>query len=155
MVQAIAGDQISKLKKFEPLRTKVAIGRLVTDLMMAFNADMSEQQISMLVNQILQEFWYFKIEELAFIFQQAITGKRKIYGKLNVAEIMNWLHDYDVNERQNYISSINGTNDKTDYFREVEQKEKIQMGNERKKQVMRLSAIEEAKRIVDNKKPKP
>jgi hypothetical protein len=45
----------------------------------------------MLAQMIVRKYWYLKIEEIVFVFREAISGKYgKVYGNLALMQILEW-----------------------------------------------------------------
>jgi hypothetical protein len=148
--QAVNGVSVSRIKKEDPKGLKIVLGKLISELMVVYGIDFGKPQIDIVINQIITKYWYLKLEEIAYIFQKAISGQIKVYGALKVADILGWINDYDVNDRQLHVETEGSVHkESTDYFREQEHKESVEFQNKRKKLVQQFSAAADAKKEVD------
>lgn len=83
---------------------------MIEDVFMHHNAleKVSVEVLKRIVNAILGKYWWMKIEEIAYVFNQ---GKNGAYGRsnknLSPDEILNWIHTYDTNERETEIIEAN------------------------------------------------
>ena len=128
---------------------------MIAEVVVIFNAKFIDQQIEMLINKIVDKYWYLRMEEIQYVFSMAEQG---IYGPaymgLKIVDILSWLHTYDTGDRQEHIDMSNGSNDKGSIFKQIEAKDKLKYQGEEKKQVMRFSAIDSARRKVEAKTKK-
>ncbi|WP_460983707.1 hypothetical protein [Spirosoma fluminis] len=95
------GQQLSLLRKTdEPtlLKALIVLIGLTND---ALNVNrMSPVQMLDAARHILKTYWYFKPEEIAYVFDQGRSGKYgKSYNRLDLEVLTNWLHAYDTDER--------------------------------------------------------
>lgn len=73
---------------------------IITDLALSFNvgANMNQDQVAETVDDIIQDYYYLKLDDLKLCFKH---GKRERYGKiyrLDESVILSWLDKY-VEER--------------------------------------------------------
>lgn len=57
--------------------------------------NMSDSQIAITVDLILERFWYFHLEEIKYCFRRAMMYE-KVFDRLDGNMFLNWLTDYDV-----------------------------------------------------------
>lgn len=97
------GSQISLLKRNNEAFVKTSIHLLVEDVLNHYTASEKVPAgfIPRLVQTILAKYWWMKVEEIAYVFNK---GKNGEYGRSNknISQdfIMDWLHQYDINERE-------------------------------------------------------
>lgn len=56
--------------------------------------NMSDTQIALTADLILERFWYFHLEEIKYCFRRAMKYER-VFDRLDGNIILNWLADYD------------------------------------------------------------
>lgn len=71
---------------------------------------MSDVQIAMTADLILERFWYLKLEEVKKCFRDAIVNE-KVYERLDGSVFLGWLAKYDI-ERTNIATDISENEDK-------------------------------------------
>ena len=71
---------------------------------------MSDVQIAMTADLILERFWYLKLEEVKKCFRDAIVNE-KVYERLDGSVFLGWLAKYDT-ERTNIAVDISENEDK-------------------------------------------
>lgn len=71
---------------------------------------MSDVQIAMTADLILERFWYLKLEEVKKCFRDAIVNE-KVYERLDGSVFLGWLAKYDT-ERTNIAADISENEDK-------------------------------------------
>lgn len=98
------GTQISFLKRNNEAFVKTSIHLLVEDVLNHYATSdkvVMTGIIPRIVQSILAKYWWMKMEEIAYVFNK---GKNGEYGRSNknISQdvIMDWLHQYDVNERE-------------------------------------------------------
>lgn len=78
---------------------------------------MPNQQIVMIVNDILEKYYYFRLEDICLCFKKGRmdSSYRKFYGRLDGSVFLDWFAQYD-KERDKAIQSHPSNNQKpTDY----------------------------------------
>ena len=81
---------------------ETSIDYLLVSLMAMVKVDkkFSESEIPFLIDAIYKSYWYFTLEEIAYVFKKGITGDfKKPYNKLDIETVLDWLHEYDSKER--------------------------------------------------------
>lgn len=69
-----------------------------------------ESDIQNLVSRILSNYWWMKLEELAYVFNKGKEGHYgKIFGIISPKVISDWIKEYDLNERDMQIVDVNQT----------------------------------------------
>lgn len=149
--QAIQGITLSKMRKSDSSKTKSLLALLCGKLNEAYGNELTESAIITLVESMVVKYYYLKFDEIAMVFFKAIGGHYDKYGKLNVAMVMKWLHEYDTEERQAYIESqaMQTSTGRADYFERLENQKKQDIRNRTEKRVNQLLANKEAERKVN------
>jgi hypothetical protein len=91
--------QISTLKKQEngEIIAKAFIAFVVTELVTSFNVGktMNDMQIGFAVNGIQSDYYFLKIDELKYCFDQAKKGRYgTMYDRIDAAVIFEWIEKY-------------------------------------------------------------
>jgi hypothetical protein len=149
--EAQEGVAISVINRHNPALLELSIGVLLEDLARSFNAQWSDRIMLSIVDRITNKYWYFKIEEIAFVFSNAIDGiYGKVYGQIQISTVMEWLHEYDVNERLYYHESRNNIHKESAgrYFEEKEHKDYVDIRNQTKEMEKKYIASRDAKMKV-------
>lgn len=68
--------------------------------------DMSEAQIVMIVNDIIEKYYYFRLEDVCLCFKKGRidSGYRKFYGRVDGSVFLDWFAMYD-KEREGVLQS--------------------------------------------------
>lgn len=145
------GTQISVIKQSDDVKLDVLISKLVIDAV-EFYGGIESKYIKMIVSQIKLKYWFFNLEEVAMIFQRALSGQYKIYGKLTPAMIMEWFHEYDTKERMEYFQSQSAVHKESNekYFEEQETEHRRDRLISFKQQYEKQKIYQEAKDKVKN-----
>lgn len=56
--------------------------------------NMNDAQIALTVDLIIEQFWYFKLEEIKYCFRRAMM-REKLFDRLDGNIILGWLREYD------------------------------------------------------------
>lgn len=56
--------------------------------------NLNDVQIGEIANDVIEEYGYLKVEEVKYIFKQALRSKQ-IYGRLDYNVVMSWIEEYD------------------------------------------------------------
>jgi presenilin-like A22 family membrane protease len=84
------------------------ISKLITELSIFVNVAFDGKGIKMLAQMIVRKYWYLKIEEIVFIFREAIAGKYgKVYGNLALMQILEWFAIHDNEKTEHFEQSHN------------------------------------------------
>lgn len=92
------------------MRLRAVLVSIITDLALSFNvgANMNQDQVAETVDDIIQDYYYLKLDDLKLCFK---NGKRERYGKiyrLDESVILSWLDKY-VEDRFNSAEQSSGT----------------------------------------------
>jgi hypothetical protein len=79
--------------------------------------NMNDTQIALTVDLIIEQFWYFKLEEIKYCFRRAMM-REKLFDRLDGNIIIGWLRDYDA--------------ERTEEAMRISDQESLQMLNEPK-----------------------
>lgn len=82
----------------------IVIALIHTARLVNVENNLNETQIGEIANDVLEEYGYFKVEELKHVLKTAIRTK-KIFGRLDYNVVMSWLEEYD-RERTEEAMSI-------------------------------------------------
>ena len=98
--------QLSVIKKEAgEVIAKTILVEALTDLVMLFNIGktMNPPQIIQTIDLILQKYWYLRLTELKYCFNQAKMGAYgKVYDRIDGAIIFEWIEKY-IEERKELI----------------------------------------------------
>lgn len=119
--KAVAGDQISLIRKESERDLAKAITQLILNLAASFNIgkNMNELQVFETTMLLIEKYWYLKIEEFILVFKNAKLGTYgKLYDSLDVHTISSWFTAYETSaERMAYFEKINSK------YREIERQQ--------------------------------
>jgi len=96
------GEQLSVLGKQDKKVLLKALSVLITQLRQSLNVgkNLDTLQVYECASLLMEKYWYFRLEELVYVFKQVKLGKYgKVYDRLDVQVISEWLHLYDTSER--------------------------------------------------------
>lgn len=126
-LQAIKSESVSVVRlKDQPngeIISKAFLSFIITDLVQSFNVGktMNDMQIAFAVNGIQSDYYFMKLDELKYCFDQAKKGKYgAMYDRIDAAVIFEWIEMYlaervelIISERQNENKIIkkNGSED--------------------------------------------
>ena len=97
------GMQVSSLRKIDEKKTISIVAIFINTVNENYNGNINLEMCS---RQICSVFWYMKIEEIAFVIKNGIIGKYgKVYGSINISDVMGWLTGYDIEERASHCST--------------------------------------------------
>jgi hypothetical protein len=97
-----AGEQLSVLGKQDKKVLLKALSMLITQLRQSLNVgkNLDTLQVYECAALLAEKYWYLRLEEFLYVFKQAKLGKYgKVYDRLDVQVISEWLHLYDTTER--------------------------------------------------------
>ena len=91
--------EISVIKKeFGLTKTRAILSLfIINDIVKMFNVGkgMNDIQIATLVDDIIRNFYYFKVEDFKLCFQNA-RMRKAVYDRLDGNVILEWLREYDI-----------------------------------------------------------
>ncbi len=96
------GEQLSVLGKQDKKVLLKALSALITQLRQSLNVgkNLDTLQVYECASLLIEKYWYFRLEEFVYVFKQVKLGKYgKVYDRLDVQVISEWLHLYDTSER--------------------------------------------------------
>jgi len=149
IAEAFNGDQISMLERVEPKKVDDMILILLNEVFMAHSMEATTHVLLMMVGKIKEKYWFMKLEEIAFVFQNGIMGFYKVYGKLTPAVILEWIHEYDINDRDQFCET-EALKYKEPYekqYQEIEKKEAQDFETAYQNQVKYLKAKKKAEDV--------
>ncbi len=97
-----SGEQLSVLGKQDKKVLLKALSALITQLRQSLNVgkNLDTLQVYECASLLIEKYWYFRLEEFVYVFKQVKLGKYgKVYDRLDVQVISEWLHLYDTTER--------------------------------------------------------
>lgn len=92
--------QLSEWKRLAPDHLRAVLVKFIEGTLEYFSfkrTDMSPQQIVMIVTDILEKYWYFRLEDICLCFKKGrIEGSyRKFYGRVDGSVFLDWFAMYD------------------------------------------------------------
>jgi hypothetical protein len=96
------GTQISTFRRNDEPMLKMGIQMMIEDVISFHGAlgKIQEFEIENLVARILANYWWMKLEEIAYVFNKGKEGHYgKIYGTISTKTIYEWVQAYDTQER--------------------------------------------------------
>jgi hypothetical protein len=97
-----SGEQLSRLRQRDKPALLKALSLLITQLGNSFNVgkNVDTLQVYECATLLAEKYWYLRLEEFVYVFKQARLGKYgKVYDRLDVQVISEWLTTYDTGER--------------------------------------------------------
>ncbi len=97
-----SGEQLSRLRQRDKPALLKALSLLITQLGNSFNVgkNVDTLQVYECATLLAEKYWYLRLEEFVYVFKQARLGKYgKVYDRLDVQVISDWLTTYDTGER--------------------------------------------------------
>ncbi len=107
--------QIKKQEDGETL-TKAFLAVIVTELIESFNVGktMNDMQVGFLVNGIQADYYFLKIDELKFCFEEAKKGRYgTMYDRIDAAVVFGWIEQYM--EERSWICITENSNKSSSY----------------------------------------
>lgn len=96
--------QLSEWKNLAPNEIKAVLIKFIEGTLEYFSfrrTDMSAQQIVMIVNDIMEKYFYLRLEDVCLCFKKGRidSNYRKFYGRVDGSVFLDWFATYD-RERQ-------------------------------------------------------
>ena len=96
--------QLSEWKNLAPNEIRAVLIKFIEGALEYFSfkrTDMSSQQIVMIVNDIMEKYFYFRLEDVCLCFKKGRidSNYRKFYGRVDGSVFLDWFAMYD-KERQ-------------------------------------------------------
>jgi len=104
--KAIDSVSMALIKKTNPVVYRASIDILLCGMVDKIKVanKFTESEIPFLIDAIYKSYWYFTLDEIAYVFKKGITGDfKKPYNKLDIETVLDWLHEYDSKERLNLL----------------------------------------------------
>lgn len=101
--------QLSEWKRLAPDQMRAVLIKFIEGTLEYFSfkrTDMSPQQIIMIVNDIIEKYYYFRLEDVCLCFKKGRIDStyRKFYGRVDGSVFLDWFAMYD-KERENVVQS--------------------------------------------------
>jgi len=91
-------------------------------------------QITMIAEEVVENWWIFRLDEIAYALRQGAAGMYgTAYGKFDKQTVIEWLKTYDVEERLSQVEWVNAQQKKQ--IEEVEQDGDVLAGYQRLREV--------------------
>jgi hypothetical protein len=112
--------QLSEWMVEAPNQMRAVLIKFIEGTLMFFSFPkdaMPNQQIVMIVNDILEKYYYFRLEDVCLCFKKGRmdSSYRKFYGRLDGSVFLDWFAKYD-KEREGVLQSHPSNNQKVDDF---------------------------------------
>lgn len=112
--------------------------------------DMSDVQVKMVVDDIINKYYYFRIEDVCLCFKMARTNSayKDFYGRIDGSVIMSWFATYD-KERDDIIHSLPVEREVVLTGNEISRDEYLEQCRERaaKGDMEAIEALDNAERV--------
>lgn len=101
--------QLSEWNRLAPNEMRAVLIRFIEGTLMFFSFSkdaMPNAQIVMIVNDIIEKYYYFRLEDVALCFKKGRVDAnyRKFYGRLDGSVFLEWFAKYD-KERESVLQS--------------------------------------------------
>lgn len=101
--------QLSELKRTSPAQLSAVLIKFIEGTIDWFGYkkdDMPDSRIGMLINSIMEKYFYFTIEDVCLCFKRGRENDNydKFYGRLDCSVFLKWFAKYD-KERENELQS--------------------------------------------------
>jgi hypothetical protein len=96
------GTQISTFRRNDEPMLRMGLHLMIEDVISFYGAidRVQDSEIENLVAKIFANYWWMKLEEIAYVFNLGKGGNYgKIYGIISVKVIYEWIQYYDMHER--------------------------------------------------------
>ncbi len=100
------GTQLSTVARYEKAKTRIFLLAVLKDTIdyVEANKTLNQNQMQSAVDELMKEFWYFKLEEIVYLLDK--LKYQKFYERLKYGEIRDYLIKYEETERSYIIDSI-------------------------------------------------
>jgi hypothetical protein len=95
--------QVSALRRAAPGDAAEALANLLTFTAHLFNVvrNLSEVQITLLAQDMMERYWHWKFDEFIYVFREATAGRwGKVYDRLDAGTIHEWCKAYELEVQQ-------------------------------------------------------
>ena len=101
--------QLSEWQRLAPNEMRAVLIKFIEGTLKYFSFpkySMPNQQIVMIVNDIIEKYYYFRLEDICLCFKKGRLDStyRKFYGRLDGSVFLDWFAKYD-KERENVLQS--------------------------------------------------
>lgn len=101
--------QLSEWKREAPEEIRAVMVKFIEGTLEYFSfkrSDMSPSQIVMIVNDIIEKYYYLRLEDVCLCFKKGRidSNYRKFYGRVDGSVFLEWFAKYD-KERENIVQS--------------------------------------------------
>lgn len=115
--------QLSEWMREAPNQMRAVLIKFIEGTLMFFSFPkdaMPNQQIVMIVNDILEKYYYFRLEDVCLCFKKGRMDStyRKFYGRLDGSVFLDWFAKYD-KEREEAVQSHPSNNLKVEDYNGV------------------------------------
>lgn len=102
--------QLSELKRENYIALQSVLIKFLEGMLYYYGRtrdDMNDAQVKMIVDDIIDKYYYFRIEDICLCFKKARqdSNYKKFYGKIDGSVIMSWFATYD-KERDEIIHML-------------------------------------------------
>lgn len=130
--KARRSDQVSWLRKVDEAGVAEALSNLLIFTAQQFNVvrNLTNVQVLLLSQQLLERYWHWRIDEFAFVFNEAVAGTwGKVYDRIDPGIVHEWCTQYEAQVQYHLIADESesraaafkaagaGTNAPNDMFR--------------------------------------
>lgn len=103
--EAVKGTQLNVMLKSDEATVREIITRALMEMNMITDGNLDRLKINYIYSIIIHEYPFLKLEEIILVIKDGCLGKfGKIYGKLNIATVMQWFYDY-IKQRDDYFET--------------------------------------------------
>ncbi|GAB3303534.1 hypothetical protein [Hymenobacter tenuis] len=95
--------QVSALRRAAPGDAAEALANLLTFTAHLFNVvrNLSEVQITLLAQDLMERYWHWKFDEFIYVFREATAGRwGKVYDRLDAGTVHEWCKAYEIEVQQ-------------------------------------------------------
>lgn len=95
--KALQSPQLSALVRVAPGDAAEALGNLITFTASQFNVvrNLTEVQVALLANDLLERYWFWKLDEFTYLCREAIAGRwGKAYDRIDPPTVHEWCLAY-------------------------------------------------------------
>ncbi|GAA4825494.1 hypothetical protein GCM10023331_07440 [Algivirga pacifica] len=126
LIEAKQGVSIAKIRKEDPAISKALLHKALESVLNAYNIknkpDTPEHYLD-IIYMIQSKYYYMSIEEVLYCFRNVKQGKYgKLYNRIGLDTVSEWLERYDVEERtpHSVTSQVNTNNEHKSGFKPLE-----------------------------------
>ena len=100
------GTQLSTVSRHNKAKTRIFLLAVLKDTIdyVEANKTLNQSQMQSAVDELMKEFWYFKLEEIVYLLDK--LKYQKFYERLKYGEIRDYFINYEETERTYIIDSV-------------------------------------------------